>query len=504
MTSRPGKKISEMLSTVRARLREVPVRLKDPRRRWRIILPSVAILAVIGGSVYYYEAVYLPSRQSAGPTLQTAVARRGSIVLSASGTGTLQAANQVDLGFKSSGRLTKLNVKVGDPVRESQVLAELDNSSQQIQLVQAKQTLAGQTSVSAIASAQQAITTSTKALQSAQQHLAYLISPPVYYLENEIVKDERAVKDAQAAAEAAPSDPILQADLKKAQDALAHAKDRLVGAEASYTATYLPNNFTYVTVNQSAHRSYRRYLPPSDVDILQARSAVTVAEGALTDAKNLYAALTGGNLPADASGSGLTALGQARLGVQTAEDNLKDTQLIAPFSGTVVSLSAQEGDTVGSGSIMTVADLSTLYLQTFVDESDYAKFKVGNTADAVFDALPDQTFTAKVVQVDPALDTSSGSAVVSGLVRLDPTSADLLIGMGASVTVISAQTQNAVLIPLAALHKYAAEKYAVFVIRNGKLIPQFVEVGLRDLVSAEVKSGLQVGDVVSTGLLATK
>jgi hypothetical protein len=40
--------------------------------------------------------------------------------------------------------------------------------------------------------------------------------------------------------------------------------------------------------------------------------------------------------------------------------------------------------------------------------------------------------------------------------------------------------------------------------KNGKLAPQFVEVGLKDLVSAEVKSGLQPGDVVSTGLLATK
>jgi len=76
--------------------------------------------------------------------------------------------------------------------------------------------------------------------------------------------------------------------------------------------------------------------------------------------------------------------------------------------------------------------------------------------------------------------------------------------MGASVTVISAQTQNAILVPLAALHEYAPGKYAVFVLRNGKLTVQMVEVGLQDLVSAEIKSGLQVGDVVSTGLLATK
>jgi RND family efflux transporter MFP subunit len=464
----------------------------------------VAILAVVGGATYYYEAVYLASKRSALPTLQTSVVRRGSIVLSASGTGTLQAANQVDLGFKSSGKLTKLNIQVGDQVKEGQLLAELDNTSQQLQLAQAKQTLAGQTSAAAIASAQQSIATATKSLRSAENNLEYLISPPVYYWEKQIAKDEQAVKDAQAAVDAAPSDAAARATLKKSQGTLSSAKNRLVGAQASYEETYVPNNFTYIITNQTSQRKQKYFQPPTEIDILQARAAVTVAQGALMDAQNLYATLTGANVPADASGSELAALGQAQLGVQTAQDSLRATQLIAPFSGTVVSLSAQEGDTVGSSSIMTIADLGQLFLETYVDESDYAKFKAGNAANVVFDALPDQTFTGRVVQVDPALNTASGSAVVSGLVQLDPTSADLLIGMGASVTIISAQTQDAVLVPLAALHEYATGKYAVFVMKNGEPTVQMVEVGLKDLVSAEIKAGLQVGNVISTGLLATK
>ena len=504
MVARLGKKIAELFSRFVASLKQIPVLLKHPRKRWRVILPAVAILALAGGAVYYYKAVYLPSKTSNQPTLQTTIARRGDIVLSASGTGTLQAANQVALGFKTNGKLTKLNVKVGDQVKEGDLLAELDNSSQQIQLQQAKQTLAGQTSASAIASAQQSIATNTKTLQTAQQHLAYLISPPVYYWENEIAKDEQAVKDAQAAASANPSDQAVQDNLKKAQDALTTANNRLVGAQASYDQTYVPNHFTFYTFNVSAHRSEKHYVPPSAVDILQARSAVTVAQGALTDAQNLYAALTGGDVPPDASGSGLAALGQAQLAVQTAQDNLTDTQLLAPFSGTVTAVSANVGDSVGNSAVVTIADLSKLYLQTYVDESDYDKFKVGNTANIVFDALPDQTLTGKVIQVNPALDTSSGSSVVSGLVQLDPTNADLLIGMGASVDVIAAQTQNAVLVPIAALHEYTPGKYAVFVMRNGKLTAQFVEVGLQDLVNAEIKSGLQPGDVVSTGLLGTR
>jgi RND family efflux transporter MFP subunit len=483
---------------------QIPVLLRHPQKRWRILVPVLAILALIGGAAYYYEGIYLPSQNSAQPSMQTTVARRGSIVLSAAGTGTLEAANQVDLGFKTNGTLTSVSVKVGDQVKEAQLLAEIDNSSQKIQYDQAKQTLAGLTNAAGIASAQESIATATKSLRSAENNLAYLISPPVYYWEKEIAKDEQVVKDAQAAVDAAPTDAAAQDSLKKAQTALASAKNRLIGAQASYENTYVPNNFKYMIVNQKNGKPQKYFQPPTDVDILQARSAVSVAQGALTDAHNLYASLTGGNVPADASGTGLTSLGQAQLGVQTALDNLQATQLFAPFSGTVTAVNSTAGDSVGNSAVLTLADFSKLYLSTFVDESDYALFKVGNAANISFDALPDQTFTGKVLQVDPALNTSGGSAVVSGLVQMDPTSADLLLGMSASVTVISAQTENAVLVPLTALHEYTKGKYAVFVMKNGKLSVQLVEVGLKDLVNAEIKSGLQVGDVVSTGLLATK
>jgi len=154
--------------------------------------------------------------------------------------------------------------------------------------------------------------------------------------------------------------------------------------------------------------------------------------------------------------------------------------------------------------VLTIADLSSLYLQTYIDESDYAQFKVGNAATVIFDALPDQTFTGKVVRVDPVLSTSSGTSVASGLVQLDATSTPLLLGMTASVNVVSAQARNVVLVPLAALHEISAGHFEVSVVRDGQPTPQAVEVGLQDQVNAEIKSGLQPGDVVSTGLVATK
>lgn len=494
---------SQVLSRFGPFLREITALLRDRRKRWRLIVPGLVVLAIAGGAVYY-EAVYRPAHSTQTAVVQTTIARRGEIILSASGSGTLKAANQIDLGFKTSGKLTTLSVKVGDQVSAGQLLAELDNSAQEIELTKAKQTLSGLTSLSAVATAQQSEAQAALDLQSAESHLEYLISPPVYYWENQVALDQKALADAQKAANAAPSDAELQQKLKKAQDLLGFAKDRLAGAQYSYTKTYVPNNFTVHQFNHQTNEYETFISAPSDAEILKARASVTIAQGALQDAQNLYTALTGGDLPADASGSGLQTLLQARLDLQTAQDNLDATQLHAPFAGTVVAVDANVGDSVGTTAVMTIADLSKLYVQTFMDEADYAMFKVGNQASIVFDALPDQTFTGRVVQVNPALDTSSGSSVVSGLVEMDPTSADLLIGMGGSVEVIAGQALNAVVIPLTALHEYSPGKFAVFVMRNGNLTVEYVEVGLRDQVNAEIKSGLQPGDVVSTGLAGTR
>jgi macrolide-specific efflux system membrane fusion protein len=174
------------------------------------------------------------------------------------------------------------------------------------------------------------------------------------------------------------------------------------------------------------------------------------------------------------------------------------------MSGTILSVSAQLGDNVSSSAIIVLGDLTKLYLQTYVSESDYQMFQVGREADIIFDALPDQTFIGKVIQVNPVLDTSTSTRVVGGLVQMDPTTANLLMGMSASVDVIVGRSQNAVLVPLAALHEYTPGKFALFVMRNGKLSVDFVEVGLEDQLDAEIKSGLKVGDVVSTGLVGTK
>jgi RND family efflux transporter MFP subunit len=281
------------------------------------------------------------------------------------------------------------------------------------------------------------------------------------------------------------------------------AQDKLKDAQKNYK-DYILDTFTVTHFNRATNQIETTVEWPTDADILKARQDVTIAEGALTDAKNLYAALTGGHVPDNASGSGLIALKQAKLNLDSAKADLDATQIYAPSDGTIMSVSAQAGDNVSSSSIIVMGDLTKLYVQTYVDESDFQVFQVGNAAGVTFNAVPNQTFTGKVIEVDPTLSTSRGSAIVSGLVQLDPTKTQLLMGLSASVTVIGDQVQNAVLVPLTALRQNTPGSYSVMVLRNGSFTSVDVGVGLKDSVNAQITSGLQPGDVVSIDSSGTR
>jgi multidrug efflux pump subunit AcrA (membrane-fusion protein) len=72
------------------------------------------------------------------------------------------------------------------------------------------------------------------------------------------------------------------------------------------------------------------------------------------------------------------------------------------------------------------------------------------------------------------------------------------------VEVIGGRAENAVLVPVEALHEYSDGKYALFVMEKGKPRLRVVEVGLQDLTKAEIVSGLNAGDVVTTGVIKTR
>jgi HlyD family secretion protein len=93
---------------------------------------------------------------------------------------------------------------------------------------------------------------------------------------------------------------------------------------------------------------------------------------------------------------------QAQADLAEAEDNRNDLTVRAPFSGTVVTRAAEPGEVITAGTaIITLLDLTKVYLRGFVPEGQIGEVKVGQPAHVYLDSNPQQPVDATVSRIDP-------------------------------------------------------------------------------------------------------
>ncbi|MBO0726155.1 MAG: HlyD family efflux transporter periplasmic adaptor subunit [Blastocatellia bacterium] len=93
---------------------------------------------------------------------------------------------------------------------------------------------------------------------------------------------------------------------------------------------------------------------------------------------------------------------QARAQLREAEANRRDLIVTAPFDGTITTRAAEPGEVVTSGTpLVTMLDLTKVYLRGFIPIGEIGKVKVGQPARVYLDSNPDQPLEAYVSRVDP-------------------------------------------------------------------------------------------------------
>jgi macrolide-specific efflux system membrane fusion protein len=140
-----------------------------------------------------------------------------------------------------------------------------------------------------------------------------------------------------------------------------------------------------------------------------------------------------------------------------------------------------------------------------VTETDYPSLKVGQAVSVSITALG-QTATGTVKEIDP-IGTSSGSGGVVSypiVVTIDPAPSGTASGMSADIEVTTAQADNVLSVPAAALTGTSGN-YAVRVLgSDGLATSQPVQVGLVTSSLAEITSGVTEGQTVITGVNAPR
>jgi HlyD family secretion protein len=505
----------------------------------------ILLIAAGAGGYYYYNNVYLPAQVEEEPAIQTARVRTGDIVVSASGAGSVVPAAEIDLGFRSGGLLADVLVRVGDAVQTGDVLAALDDTDArkavalaELQVAQAA-LQADPTAVNGtLSEANLDVSQAEINLLSAQAKLDELLNwePD----EAAIALAEANLAAAQANYDAAVNkDAAAGNSITAARVNLEQAQSNLTDAQAAYDVAFDPGrewelsdprrataleneraaairnlekaqgaleiaqanlNLAAANVNNDSAMSAEAQLVNAEQALLKAQTGPTEAE------------IEAARLQVQQAELGLAqaklSLTQAQINLEAAQEALAQTVLTAPVDGVVVAVNAQPGESVGTAPFITIADLTQPLLEVYLDETDLDKVGLDYEVEVVFDALPDEMFTGHVVQVDPRLAVVDGVTAVKSLVRLDEASfakpQTLPVGLNAAVEVIGGRAEGALLVPVEALRELAPGQYAVFVMENDEPALRVVEVGLMDYTYAEILSGLEKGEVVSTGVVATE
>jgi macrolide-specific efflux system membrane fusion protein len=173
--------------------------------------------------------------------------------------------------------------------------------------------------------------------------------------------------------------------------------------------------------------------------------------------------------------------------------------LVAPADGIVTKVAISPGAAAQGGTA--IALISTeLLVSTSVVESDIAAIQAGQEASVSVAAL-DATLRGRVTSIDPFGSGAGSGAVVSFAVdvTLDAPPAGLRPGMSADITIVAASATNVLSIPSRALTGSAGSYTVRVVAADGAVSTRPVEVGLVTSSLAEIKSGLQAGELVVTG-----
>jgi len=334
----------------------------------RKVLPLVLIILIVLGIVLWKFVFSKP----AAP--ETVVALSGRI-----------EGDDSAISPKTSGRIAEVRYREGDTVKAGDTIAVLDDAQVRAREDQARAALsAGQARE-----------------QSARSQLAML--------REQLGQSELQTGQAQTDAEGR---------VRQAEADLAGAEAELAQQEAALKLAQFDRD-AYTRLAQTgavSERQGRQAVATADQQtavVAAARKRVDAARGALTTARanlenpNIRAAQESvirkqmAQQEAEIAASAASAQ-EANYALNEAKANRKDLTVIAPFDGTVITRSAEPGEVVTAGTpIVTLLDLSRVYLRGFIPSGEIGRVKVGQPARVYLDSDPKQPLDAFVSRADP-------------------------------------------------------------------------------------------------------
>jgi len=194
-------------------------------------------------------------------------------------------------------------------------------------------------------------------------------------------------------------------------------------------------------------------------------------------------------------------LEKARRDAVVVETELSYAVIRSPITGTVASVTTQEGETVAASfntpTFATIIEDGALELIAMVDETDIGNVAVGNPVTFTVEAYPTNEFEGHVARIAPKGTIISGVVNFEVMIRIDSPAELLKPDMTANVSLRTAE-REALVVPNAAIQRDGSDRF-VWVDKDGALTRRAVTIGTRDASFTEIRTGLGPGDRVLVG-----
>jgi HlyD family secretion protein len=484
----------------------------------------IIVVIVIGGCFLFFR--------SNNVSLETMVIQPQDFVNTISVSGTVQAAQNVNLGFSQSGRISHVYAQVGDTVTAGDPLAEIENDDLRATVAQKEAALAIQQAD--LVALQQGTTPAQLAITESQ------ITNDQTNLQNVTSQQAILVANAQSAElnagleiQSAPGSitPGYTLTLSGTYTGIPGIYTIVVhGGSTSYfnysgietgtgttsnngTPIQLGTKGLFITFpigfSSESNTNWIVTIPNTQSPLyLSAQSAYTAAVGTQNDAiaaaqatltvdqKNL-ALEEAGSTQADINAQ-IAQVASAQADVENAQALLAESIVTAPFDGEVTQMDAKVGEIVSSNtSEISMIGNGLFQIVSYIPEVYIAGLNIGDTAHVTLDAYgPNVFFDAKVIAIDPAETVVNGVSTYKTTLQFLQPDSRIKSGMTASTTINTQDIPNSIVIPQGALITKNGET-VVDVKQENKIISQTVQTGNTSSIGQVViTSGLSTGDLI--------
>lgn len=433
------------------------------------VIVAVIVLAVLGGT--YWVLRSQRSLLDKPGKVDTAVL--GKVTLPITASCTAQEARRVQIKSKASGTITSIPVKEGDVVKKGDLLIRIDPVDEQRRLNQAE--------------------LQVKSAEARYRQLELEAERREADVPNQIARAQAQVESARSKYEYAENE----------FKAISELKEKSFEVEREYLRALTAKNDALAQLSSAEANLKSAELGPKDVEIAKAQADVAKAD--------------------------LAASKEAR---EDAARRLEETEIKSPINGRVVAVFASEGlviastvGTFGGGQVlMELVDTSELVVEAQVDEADIDRVNelltlgqkmredheeppdgkpYPDEVDISFDALPDETFGGKIVDIAQEPKDIANIITYDVRIRLNDVSELERVRLGMQGTVdFQPNTASGLKVPYSAVHRQGPSEFVVYVPTDKehhleKEVP--VDVGLSDGAYVIVTSpDLKPGDEVYT------